>query len=153
MVQQVLIVGVDSPFFSEKKESQKDSKKPSPGNTQSFSYFIDTEGHSFSTTNGLSKREASTIVSIFFEQMASALEMGDRVEIRGLCSFYVKEYEGYTGRNPKTGETIRVESKRLPFFKCGKELKCYRALIFEKTEYPPEHEIFKDIDFTVYKNG
>ena len=85
--------------------------------------------------------------------MSSALDMGDRVEIRGLCSFYVKEYEGYTGRNPKTGETIRVESKRLPFFKCGKELKCYRALIFEKTEYPPEHEIIKDIDFMVYKNG
>jgi len=73
MVQQVLIVGVGSPFFSEKKESQKDSKKPSPGNTQSLSYFIDTEGHCFSTTNGLFKREASTIVSIFFEQMASAL--------------------------------------------------------------------------------
>ncbi len=110
MVQQVLIVGVDSPFFSEKKESQKDSKKPSPGNTQSFSYFIDTEGHCFSTTNGLSKREASTIVSIFFEQMAIALDKGDRLEIRGLCSFYVKEYKGYNGRNPKTGETIRVES-------------------------------------------
>ena len=42
--------------------------------------------------------------------MASALDKGDRVEIWGLCSFYVKEYEGYTGRNPKTGETIRVES-------------------------------------------
>ena len=38
-------------------------------------------------------------------------------------------------RAPKTGETIRVESKKLPFFKCGKELKCYRALKFEKTEY------------------
>jgi len=85
--------------------------------------------------------------------MASALEKGARVEIRGLCFFYVKEYEGYTGRNPKTGETIRVESKKLPFFKCGKELKCYRALKFEKTEYPPEHEIFKDIDFMVRKNG
>ena len=144
MVQQVLIVVVDSPFFSEKKESRKHSKKPSPGNTHAFSYFIDTEGHSCSTTNGLSKREASTIVSIFFEQMASAFEKGDRVEIRGLCSFYVKEYEGHTVRNPKTGETIRVESKKLLFFKCGKELKCYRALKFEKTEYPPEHKIFKD---------
>ena len=73
--------------------------------------------------NGLSKAEATRIVSIFFEQMAAALEKGDRVEIRGLCSFYVKDYPGYTGRNPKTGETVAVASKKLPFFKCGKNLK------------------------------
>ncbi|MBW2297404.1 MAG: integration host factor subunit beta [Deltaproteobacteria bacterium] len=75
------------------------------------------------TTNGLSKREATKIVSIFFEQMTGALEKGDRVEIRGLCSFYVKKYEGYTGRNPKTGETVEIKPKKLPFFKCGKGLK------------------------------
>ena len=75
------------------------------------------------TTNGLSKVEAAKIVSIFFDQMASALEKDDRVEIRGLCSFYVKNYKAYTGRNPKTGEPARVESKKLPFFKPGKELK------------------------------
>jgi integration host factor subunit beta len=55
--------------------------------------------------------------------MAMALENGDRVEIRGLCSFYVKDYPGYTGRNPKTGETAKVAAKKLPFFKCGKDLK------------------------------
>jgi len=55
--------------------------------------------------------------------MAGALEKGDRVEIRGLCSFYVKKYEGYTGRNPKTGETVEIKPKKLPFFKCGKGLK------------------------------
>jgi integration host factor subunit beta len=76
-----------------------------------------------STTNGPSKREAAEIVSIFFEQMVSALETGDRVEIRGLCSFYVKTYEGYTGRNPKTGETVEIKPKKLPFFKCGKGLR------------------------------
>ena len=48
---------------------------------------------------------------------------GDRVEIRGLCSFFVKEYQSYQGRNPKTGERVQVAPKRLPFFKCGKELK------------------------------
>ena len=74
-------------------------------------------------TNGLSKSEAAKIVSIFFEHMAAALENGDRVEIRGLCSFYVKDYPGYTGRNPKTGETVQVPAKKLPFFKCGKDLK------------------------------
>ena len=73
--------------------------------------------------NGLSKSESTKIVSIFFEQMAAALENGDRVEVRGLCSFYVKDYPGYTGRNPKTGETVQVPAKKLPFFKCGKDLK------------------------------
>ena len=73
--------------------------------------------------NGLSKAETTKIVSIFFEQMSAALESGDRVEIRGLCSFHVKNYPGYTGRNPKTGESVEIAPKKLPFFKCGKELK------------------------------
>ncbi|HGY11841.1 MAG TPA: integration host factor subunit beta, partial [Desulfobacterales bacterium] len=63
------------------------------------------------------------IVSIFFEQMATTLEKGNRVEIRGLCSFYVKDYPGYTGRNPKTGDTVEIAPKKLPFFKCGKGLR------------------------------
>ena len=75
------------------------------------------------TTTDISKVEATKIVSMFFDQMAVALEKGDRVEIRGLCSFYVKEYEGYTGRNPKTGETVEIAPKKLPFFKCGKGLR------------------------------
>ena len=71
----------------------------------------------------ISKKEAAAIVDLFFESMSEALARGDRVEIRGLCSFYVKEYESYKGRNPKTGESVQVGSKKLPFFKCGKELK------------------------------
>jgi integration host factor subunit beta len=55
--------------------------------------------------------------------MSNALASGDRVEIRGFCSIYVNNYRGYTGRNPKTGKAIQVQPKRLPFFKCGKELK------------------------------
>ena len=73
--------------------------------------------------NGLSKAESTKIVSMFIEQMSAALERGDRVEIRGLCSFYVKDYPGYTGRNPKTGVQVEVPRKKLPFFKCGKDLK------------------------------
>ena len=76
-----------------------------------------------STTNGLSKVEAVKIVSIFFDQMANAFEKGDRVEIRGLCSFYVKNYPGYTGRNPKTGKKVEIAPKKLPYFKCGKGLR------------------------------
>ena len=71
----------------------------------------------------ISKKEAATIVNLFFDKISSALAEGDRVEIRRLCTFFVKEYESYNGRNPKTGETITVASKKLPFFKCGQELK------------------------------
>jgi integration host factor subunit beta len=71
----------------------------------------------------ISKKEAATVVDLFFSEMANALAKGDRVEIRGLCSFFVKEYKSYQGRNPKTGERVQVAPKRLPFFKIGKELK------------------------------
>jgi integration host factor subunit beta len=74
-------------------------------------------------TNQLTKTEAEKIVTLFFDQMAEALARGDRVEIRGLCSFFVKKYGGYTGRNPKTGEKVKIKPKKLPFFKAGKELK------------------------------
>lgn len=73
--------------------------------------------------NGLTKSEAKAVVNLFFNEMANALANGDRVEIRGLCSFFVKNYKAYSGRNPKTGEPTQVKSKKLPFFKCGKELK------------------------------
>ena len=71
----------------------------------------------------LTKPEAVAIVNLLFNEMADALVAGDRVEIRGLCSFFVKEYKAYTGRNPKTGASIPIKPKKLPFFKCGKELK------------------------------
>ena len=71
----------------------------------------------------LSRSKAAAVVDIFFDEMADTLTKGDRVEIRGLCSFFVKEYDGYTGRNPKTGEKVKIAPKRLPFFKPGKELK------------------------------
>ncbi len=67
--------------------------------------------------------KAQEVVKVFFDVMANALVTGDRVEVRGLCSMFVKRYEGYTGRNPKTGKLTDVKPKKLPFFKCGKELK------------------------------
>jgi integration host factor subunit beta len=73
--------------------------------------------------NKLTKSVAESIVSLFFDEIFNALAKGDRVEIRGLCSFYVKKYKAYTGRNPKTGELTNVKPKKLPFFKCGQELK------------------------------
>ena len=71
----------------------------------------------------LSGTKATEVVELFFDEMSNALVSGDRVEIRGLCSIYVKDYKGYAGRNPKTGEPTEVPPKKLPFFKCGKELK------------------------------
>ncbi len=71
----------------------------------------------------ISKAEAAKVVQVFFDNMADALVKGDRVEIRGLCSFFVKNYKSYTGRNPKTGGKVQIEPKTLPFFKSGKELK------------------------------
>ena len=77
----------------------------------------------FRKQTDLSKTEAAKVVDLFFDKMAETLAKGHRVEIRGLCSFYVKEYKGYTGRNPKTGAKVPIKPKNLPFFKAGKELK------------------------------
>jgi integration host factor subunit beta len=71
----------------------------------------------------ISKSEAAKIVQLFFDKMSEALSRGQRVEIRGLCSFFIKSYKSYMGRNPKTGEKVLIHPKRLPFFKSGKELK------------------------------
>lgn len=73
--------------------------------------------------NDLTKSEAESAVNVFFDEMSNALADGDRVEIRGLCTFYVKKYGAYTGRNPKTGQKVQIQPKKLPFFKCGQELK------------------------------
>lgn len=75
------------------------------------------------TDAGISKSEAAKIIQIFFDRMADAMALGERVEIRGLCSFFVKNYRAYTGRNPKTGEQVLIAPKKLPFFKSGKELR------------------------------
>jgi len=71
----------------------------------------------------LSPKDAKAIVETILETMASALARGESVEIRGFGSFQVREYETYTGRNPKTGEKIAVTPKKLPFFKVGKDLR------------------------------
>lgn len=68
-------------------------------------------------------RDASTIANTILDAMSDALAVGDSIEIRGFGSFVVKEYDSYFGRNPKTGEKIKVSPKKLPFFKVGKELK------------------------------
>ena len=71
----------------------------------------------------ITKSQATAVVNRFFNEMANALANGDRVEIRGLCSFYAKKYKSYMGRNPKTGKRVKVKAKKLPFFNPGTELK------------------------------
>ena len=77
----------------------------------------------FRKETGLNKSEAGAVVDLFFGEMTSALAKGDRVEIRGLCSFYEKKYKSYAGRNPKTKKKVKVKPKKLPFFKCRLDLK------------------------------
>ena len=71
----------------------------------------------------LTYKKSEEIVNIVFDSMSEALADGGRIEIRGFGSFVVKDYKAYMGRNPKTGEVIRVRPKKLPFFKVGKELR------------------------------
>ena len=71
----------------------------------------------------LNQRDAEQAVKTILDAVSDALVRGHRIEIRGFGSFKIKEYEGYAGRNPKTGESVTVSSKRLPFFRAGKELK------------------------------
>ena len=71
----------------------------------------------------LSLKDAEIIVNTVFDTMTEALAAGDRIEIRGFGSFQVKDRRSREGRNPRTGDKVEVESKRVPFFKVGKELK------------------------------
>ncbi len=68
-------------------------------------------------------REAAAITNTVIETMTEALAKGESIEIRGFGSFVIKKYDSYEGRNPKTGKKIKVQPKRLPFFKVGKELR------------------------------
>jgi len=67
-------------------------------------------------------KRAEEVVNLFFAAMAEALSESDRVEIRGFGSFSVRDYDSYTGRNPRTGEKLDVRAKRAPFFKPSREL-------------------------------
>ena len=76
-----------------------------------------------SRKENLTEKKAIDVVSLVFKGFTDELKKGGRIEIRGFGSFVVRNYEAYTGRNPKTGKNIRVMPKKLPFFKVGKELK------------------------------
>jgi len=66
---------------------------------------------------------AEVIITEIFKSMTDTLVSGNRIEIRGFGSFEIREYDGYTARNPRTGVQIEVKPKKLPFFKTGKDLR------------------------------
>ena len=71
----------------------------------------------------LYQRDVERIINTVFDKIVDALGDGDRVELRGFGAFSVKERQSREGRNPRTGESVQVEAKRVPFFKTGKELR------------------------------
>jgi integration host factor subunit beta len=79
--------------------------------------------NAISHKENLTHNNAAEIVMIIFNGFTDTLKKGDRIELRGFGSFSVREYDGYTGRNPKTGAKTPVGAKKLPFFKVGKELR------------------------------
>lgn len=75
------------------------------------------------THTDLTRKHAELVVNTIFDSMKDALSEGDRIEIRGFGSFQVRTRSSRVGRNPKTGESVAIEEKRVPFFKVGKELR------------------------------
>ena len=76
-----------------------------------------------SVKNDLSLEQAEAAVAAVFSAMITGLQEGKRVELRGFGTFQVREYDGYLGRNPRTGEAVSVSPKRMPFFRAGKGIK------------------------------
>jgi integration host factor subunit beta len=72
---------------------------------------------------GLSVREVEKIVTVFFDEIVGRLQEDGRVELRGFGAFSTRARDARTGRNPRTGETVDVEAKRVPYFKPGKEMR------------------------------
>ena len=71
----------------------------------------------------LTKKQAELIVNIVFDSIVDSLRSGQKIELRGFGSFRLRSRKSRTGRNPKTGEKVEVPSKKIPYFKPGKELK------------------------------
>ena len=89
--------------------------------------------------------KAEQIVNCVFDSMVKALQEGQGIEIRGFGSFTVRQYKSYEGRNPRTGETVHVAPKRLPFFKVGKDLRervnqAYARQLADGTASPPRDD-------------
>jgi integration host factor subunit beta len=76
----------------------------------------------FAIEMDIASKEARSILDTILDTMSDALARGEGIELRGFCSFTVKHYKSFKGRNPKTGQPVTVKPKRLPYFKASKEL-------------------------------
>ncbi len=90
----------------------------------------------------LTKKQAETIVNIVFDSIVDSLRSGQKIELRGFGSFRLRSRKSRTGRNPKTGEKVEVPSKKIPYFKPGKELKelINKTMGGEVVDVGPEEE-------------
>ncbi|OGW62877.1 MAG: integration host factor subunit beta [Nitrospirae bacterium RBG_16_64_22] len=79
--------------------------------------------HVSAKVDGLSKKQTEVVINTIFDSIKRALSEGDKIEIRGFGSFKIRNRRQREGRNPKSGEPVRVPAKRVPFFKAGKEMK------------------------------
>lgn len=77
----------------------------------------------FEKSNSIPKKDIELVVNSIFDSMIETLNQGEKIEIRGFGSFKVKNRNSREGRNPKSGEIVKIPHKRIPFFKVGKELK------------------------------
>ena len=71
----------------------------------------------------LTQKQTETVVNLLLNSITEALSEGDKVELRGFGSFRIRNRNPREGRNPKTGDTVQIPAKRVPFFKAGKELR------------------------------
>ena len=77
----------------------------------------------FAQRQKISIQDAQSIVNTILETLIATMVKGEDIQIRGFGSFQIKEYKSYVGRNPKTGEKMMVQAKKLPYFKVGKDLR------------------------------
>ncbi len=80
----------------------------------------------------LSGTDADRVLNVIVDNMSEALSSGSRIEIRGFGSFHTKDCKPYTGRNPRTGETVAVKGKKLPCFRQGKEIRTFFKTMSER---------------------
>jgi integration host factor subunit beta len=85
----------------------------------------------------LTKNKSEEVVELFFAEISHALARGEKIEIRGFCSLFTKNYKSYIGKNPKTGETVLVSAKKMPVFRSGKELK-------KRVDYPETQSLVSE---------
>ena len=109
---------MDQEAILERESGAEPNEAPKPG-VMTKAELVDEVAQ----TVQLTKKQAEAIVNIVFDSIVNSLRAGEKIELRGFGSFRLRSRKSRTGRNPKTGEKVDVPSKKIPYFKPGKELK------------------------------